>query len=269
MRRALAGGAFAAALAVAFAPWPLRNLARFGALHPEGARWVKSDGTAQQLNHMERWMRSWATGAPGEAYLMLLVSYSLPLDPNRSGVLMPSMYDDAAERARVAALFQEYNSTRLTPALDAEFDRLASDRVRRAPLRYYLGLPLARAFTEWHPMPEYELPVKVPWLGLPRLRAVYGGLEWMLFALALAGGVVLYRRGERVLVGVVGLAIAVRTALPAITHPFPVERYLVEAFPALLLLSGAGADALSGRLLRRIPVGEGPPDEVQAVLPPK
>src|SRR5207244_1853285 len=129
---------------------------------------------------------------------------------------------------------------RLSPAVDAELTRLAAQRRARHPLRHYLGLPLQRVWNEWRPMPEWELPVRVHWLGLPQHRDLYVRLEQLLFALGLLGAALLVRRDGK-LVALVVAAVLTRTLLLAYTHPFPVERYLVEAFPGLMALSGYGA----------------------------
>jgi 4-amino-4-deoxy-L-arabinose transferase-like glycosyltransferase len=244
--RARALGAFALAAALVFSPWPIRNQLRFGAPHPEGTSWLKQDGSPQ-LHQMQRWFATWSTASPGEAYLQLLVANEAPIDPNRPGILRPVMYDDEAEHQRVLALIGEYNRGGLTPEVDRAFGQLADERARRAPLRTFVWLPLRRLWSEWQPMPEYELPVRTALLGLPRLRATYGHLEWLIFAFALAGGVLLWRHGEARLVLVIACAVAVRGLLPAVYHPFPVERYLVEAYPALLVLAGFALGSVGRR----------------------
>ncbi len=249
--RLIAALAFAAAMVLTFSPWPLRNLGEFGAPHATASRWVKQDGTPQKLTQMERWFRSWASGAPGEAYLQYAVANEQPLDIHHAGILLPAMYRDDAERSRIEALFKQYNRTHLTPELDQAFGDLATERARADPLRVYWVLPLLRAFYEWHPMPEYELPVRIGWLGLPRLRTFYGLFEWLLLALAMFGAVWLWQKRQHLLVGLITIAGILRTALPAIFHPFPVERYLVEVFPALMALTGVGAAALWERLAKR------------------
>jgi hypothetical protein len=173
----------------------------------------------------------------------VIVPNRLAIDPKRPGILLPVMYDDEAERTKVLELFAEYNQTRLTPELDAKFGALADERAHRAPLRTYVGLPLARAYAIWRPVPEWEIPVRVGWLGLPRIRPVWQHFEQLLFLLALAGAFFLERR----LMAVLLLAVMVRTLLPAFLHPFPVERYLIEAFPALLVLAASDCETIAIR----------------------
>lgn len=259
--RLLRAGAFGVAALVVFAPWPLRNLHQFGAAHPEGTYWMRQDGTPLPMGMMQ-WMRSYGTGAWGEDYNLMSVANDAPMQIERPGIVLPVMYDDARERAEVVAAFQLYNRERFSPRVDAEFMRLAAERRQRHPFRYWVGLPLRRLVAEWKAMPEWELPMRAPRFGLPAERAHWVTYEQLLFALALLGAALLVRR-DGALVAVVVTAVAARSLLHAIAHPFPVERYLVESFPALLMLSGVGAIAVgraaahaARKLRRRLPAVE-------------
>jgi hypothetical protein len=241
--KARALGGFALAAVLVFAPWPLRNQIQFGEPHPLGTRWVKMDGTPQ-FTEMERWMRTWSSGVPGQSFIHeVIVPNRLAIDPKRPGILLPAMYDDEAERTKVLELFAEYNQTRLTPELDAKFGALADERAHRAPLRTYVGLPLARVLAIWRPVPEWELPVRVGWLGLPSFRPAWQHFEQLIFLLALAGAFLVERRLAAILL----LAVLVRTFLPALLHPYPLERYLVEAFPGLLVLAASACETIARR----------------------
>jgi len=97
-------------------------------------------------------------------------------------------------------------------------------------------------------------------LHLPFWRRAYNIFERVLFALALVGAILLWRR-DRWFVVVLVAAVAARAGLHAIAHPFPVERYMVESFPAMMALSGAGVAlgfaAVRARLQRRrVPAAE-------------
>lgn len=248
-QRALLAGAFVACFAVVFSPWPLRNLARFGAPQPFGTTWMSQDGRVLPTGMM-RWMMTWGHGAPGESYLILLVANSLPLSPDQPGQLMPVMYDSPAERERVAALFHAYNRGKLSPEVDAAFIALANERARRAPLRTFVVLPAKRLISLWRPIPSYELPFRSSLLGLPRLRPSYDALTVGLTALGLLGAAVLAWQALRArsqdpdrgltrprLLALMLVVLASRSAVHCYAHPFPLQRYLAEAFPALLALA--------------------------------
>jgi 4-amino-4-deoxy-L-arabinose transferase-like glycosyltransferase len=249
--RFLRAGAFAVAALVLFAPWPLRNLHHFGSPHFEGTYWMRQDGTPLPMGMM-KWMRSYGTGAWGEDYNLMSVANDMPMQLERPGIILPVMWDDDRERAEVVAAFTRYNQERFSPAVDAEFTRLADARKQRRPFRYWIGLPLLRLAAEWKAMPEWELPMRSPRFDLPAQRSRWVAFEHLLFALALLGAALLVRR-DGALVLVVVTAVAARSFLHAIAHPFPVERYLVESFPALLMLSGIGAVRAVETLRRWIP----------------
>ncbi|HEY2746556.1 MAG TPA: hypothetical protein VGL86_18115 [Polyangia bacterium] len=254
--RALArrGAIFAAVAVVVFAPWPIRNYKEFGALHVEGTAWMRQDGRPLPLGMM-RWMRTWGTGEWGQDFALLKVANNGYLRTAREGILLPAMWDTDAEKALVTQLFERYNHGGLSPALDADFDRLAAERRARRPLHYWIGLPARRFVAEWTPMPEWELPVRSRLLHLPFWRVYYNVFQFALFALALVGGILLWRRDWRFVVIVV-FVVGARAGLHALAHPFPVERYMVESFPAMMALAGAGAVlsfvSLRTRLQRRL-----------------
>lgn len=231
--------AFALAALVVFAPWPLRNLYHFGHPHPVGTTWLRQDGTPMPTG-MLRWMRTWGTGEPGQSFLIFLAANNLPFDPQRPGVLTPRMYDDESERQRIADLFRRQTVEHMSPAVDAAYHAMADERTRRAPLRTLVTLPLRRLYNLWQPMPEADLPMRVPLLQLPQRREQLGALEQRLWLVCLAGGLLLLRRREaRGYVGLVLLAVVTRCLIHIYAHPFPVQRYLAEAVPAMLsLLAG-------------------------------
>ncbi|MGZ3439969.1 MAG: hypothetical protein ACXVDD_10645 [Polyangia bacterium] len=250
---------FAVAAVVVFSPWPIRNLVRFGAPHVEGTAWMRQDGSPLPLGMM-RWMRTWGTGAWGQDFALLKVANDGYLKVDRGGIVLPAMYDNDAERALVVSIFEHYNHGGLTPAVDAEFERLAEARRRQSPLRYYVKLPLLRLAAEWTPVVEWELPMRTRVLHLPESRHAYDVFERVLFALALLGAAMLARRDARLVVIVIAV-VGARAALHAFAHPFPVERYMVESFPAMMALTGCGivlplAWARARWLRRRVPAAE-------------
>lgn len=249
--RILRAGAFAVAALVVFAPWPIRNLIHFGSPHFEGTYWMRQDGTPLPMGMM-KWMRSYGTGAWGEDYDLMVATANAPMQLERPGILLPVMWDDDNERAQVIAVLTRYNRERLSPAVDTELTRLADERKRRRPWRYYVGLPLKRLAAEWRAMPEWELPMRAPRFGLPAHRPRWVTFEHLLFALALLGAALALRRDAALVLIIFG-TVAARSALHAFAHPFPVERYLVESFPALMMLTGIAVGAVVELVRRRIP----------------
>ena len=219
---------------VTYAPWPIRNLVRFGAPHFEGTEWLAEDG--QPLpNGIMKWMRSWASGKPGQCFDLVMVANKLPLDVHR--VLRPDMYDSPAERDAVARLFARYNREHLSAAVDDELVRLASERAARDPLRHYLWLPLGRALALWKPVVSAEIPMYTRLLGLPAHRRWHDDFELLLYACALVGIPFAWRRSRLITLTLLA-ALAFRTGLHAsAAHPCPTQRYLAVAFPSILILA--------------------------------
>ena len=250
-RRALVQvAAVGLAALVVWAPWPARNELVFGAPHAEGTEWLAMDGTPLR-NGVMTWMRSWASGQPGEGYHLMAMSLGAPLDVNRPGIVLPAMYDDGAERAQVVDVLNEYNAHHLSEKADARFIEMGRARARAHPFRHYVVLPCKRLLSLWTPVPVYEMSIRVPWLAMPQAQRVYGAIEAMLFALCLLLLVTCFRDHARLCFAAASV-IAARSLLHAtIAHPCPTERYVVECVPLLLMCGAAGVAALRARARRR------------------
>ena len=238
------------ALAV-FAPWPLRNLARFDQAYPTSWYWRSRWGTPLPMGFI-RWARTFCAGRPGESFVDLSISVGSDLDPHNDAVLLPWMYDSPQEQQRVAALFAQYNRERLSPAVNAAFSALAAERTRRAPLRTFVELPLRRLLALWSPVPEHELPMRVEFLHLPEQRERFALFNDFLFAAALLGAARLLWRGRRaaasdpstlygrrlaiMLVSCMVLRSVLLSSLVAIGLT---QRHLIEVFPMLITLAAA------------------------------
>jgi hypothetical protein len=229
-------GTFGLAAALTFAPWPLRNLRQFGAPHMEGTEWLSQSG-APLPNGVMKWMRSWSGGEPGGSYSLLRIANGASIDPRNPGMLLPRMYDDAAERAQLVAILERYNRQGLSPDVDRDLEALANQRAHAHPLRQNLILPARRFWALWSPLPEYELPVRSRLLHLPAERAHYDDFLLLLIAAALPGAAWMWRR-DRTLALALLLPILFRSILHArFAHPCPTQRYVVELMPSLMILA--------------------------------
>lgn len=159
-------------------------------------------------------------------------------------------FDTPEEKERVAVLLDQYNND-LTISLeeDAAFGQLARERTSRHPLRTYVWLPVARAFTMWF-TPRIELlpfsaqvfPVREAWHEDPIDFSVSVGfflLNVLYVVFALWGSVRLWRESPALgpavtlLLGYILLRTAFLTTLDT-----PEPRYVLECFPAVLALAG-------------------------------
>jgi hypothetical protein len=237
-RRALALSIFFVVGGAVFAPWPIRNLRQFGQPLPFAAYWrTHDDGKPLPMGPI-LWARTWASGAPGESYVDLQLSFENDIRPN---MLLESMWDDESEKQHVLTLFQDYNQARLGPRIDDELRALARERRARAPFRTYVTLPLSRLRYMWSPPPFYEMPMRVPWLWIGESRAYYWGYKLVVGALALLGVVALWRERRRVLLVVLASPIVVRSVILSYTVAIgATERHLVEIEPLLVLLAAFG-----------------------------
>jgi len=150
-------------------------------------------------------------------------------------------YDDPQQMQRTQQLISQYNQDLiLTPEMDQQFAQLAAERVRSHPLRYYVGLPLARIADMWLRPRTEMLDLELDWWNwqdVPQEALVSVGMALLSFLYIVAA----LMSSRRKLNGsaILWLFILCRTALLA-TLPNPEPRYTLECFPALLMLAGAG-----------------------------
>ncbi len=141
--------------------------------------------------------------------------------------------------ARPRRLLQDYNATTtLTPELDARFARLAQERIRAHPFRYYVTLPLLRLADMWLRPRVETLNVHLRWwqyapascgnLGRSLLRRAEPGLSggWLFWGSSAGRG----------MAGAMVALIALRSLLLA-TLEAPEARYTLECFPLLFVLA--------------------------------
>jgi 4-amino-4-deoxy-L-arabinose transferase-like glycosyltransferase len=159
-------------------------------------------------------------------------------------------FDTPEEKDRVAALLEQYNNDlTINQDEDDAFGQLARERTARHPLRTYLWLPVARAFTIWF-TPRIELlpfsgkvfPVREAWREDPIDLSVtlsYFFLCVFYVAFAIWGALRLWREKSTL-----GLAAALlfgylllRTAFLT-TLETPEPRYVLVCFPAVFALAG-------------------------------
>ena len=235
----LAGCWMCVGLLFALLPWAARNARTLGRIEFLGPRYAQSYGDFIPRGFFA-WTQTWMTRF-GDAYM---VNWKLGKKPLRVDALPAAAFDSDAERARVAAMLEEYDANlRITPALDHRFANLARERTARRPWRTYVSIPAERILAMWF-TPRVELlpysgeiwPLSEKWrenradvgvtLGLGILGIVYAGL-------ALFG---LFRwRGGTAATFLI-LFVAIRTV--ALTQLQTVEpRYVIECFPVVLAFS--------------------------------
>jgi hypothetical protein len=236
-RRLQLAAAYATVALVVFAPWPIRNLVRFGRPYVAATQWRMATGKPL-LDGPVQWARTWADSAIGDSYWELYFVYGAPIQIERPGIIQPKLYDSDAERERLIGIYRDFNRYGLDDKVDGEFRALAADRARAHPLRTFVKLPLLRVAHLFWPEPAYEMPMQVPWLGLPPLRFLFGIVDGVVCLLALAAFFVARRSPLRPVLLLLAVQVVARFAVFAFAIPqATTQRYLVEAFPALLVLA--------------------------------
>ncbi len=241
------GALLAAGFVMPLLPWAARNWYSLHRVQFLAPRYVQL-ATDFVPRGFYAWTKTWLVRFRD----VYLVPWKLDDEPIRVDDLPASAFDSAEERARVAALLEQYNATlNLSPELDRQFGELARQRARRHPLRTYLWIPLDRVATLWF-TPRIELlpysghlwPLAQHWEDDPvdfSVTVLFGLLNYVYVALGLTGVWLAVRRRDHEeqawwALALVVAFLLVRTAFfTRIETPEP--RYVLECVPALLALS--------------------------------
>lgn len=216
-----------------FIPWTLRNWNTFHVFEPLAPRYAVDPGqsTYPGFNH---WTRAICVDFACTAD----VYWNGGTDPIDPATLPARAFPSPAVRAETLNLLADYNRAKLlTPAIDARFGELAR-RIRRAhPLRYYIGLPLARLADMWLRPRTEMLPTALRWWQYSRhpsqtlFAAAYAFLNLAFLLAALRG---IFKRPPfwAAMLAFVFLRCVLLATLEA-----PEPRYTLECFPMIIVLT--------------------------------
>jgi len=188
------------------------------------------------------WEKTWLFRV-GDAYR---VSWKLNDEAIELQGIPARAFDNEEEKSRVGEILEQYNNDlTITPEEDAAFGQLARERTARHPIRTYLILPVARAFTLWF-TPRIELlpvsgevfPLRQCWHDDKVDQSVTAGLfliNIFYVALGVCGAWRLWKWNQRVHPALLVFVIFVllRTAFLT-TLETPEPRYVLECYPVLL-----------------------------------
>jgi hypothetical protein len=231
-----------------FGVWTWRNWKVFHVFEPLAPR-LATDPGEDPHRGWERWVKTWCL----DFVSTYEIYWNVPNGPLNVEKLPARAFDSPAERAETEALAADYNRVLgLTPEIDARFARLAAERVRAHPLRFYVLLPLGRLTDMWVRPRVENLPIDLDWwvYGHHRVETrfswAYAGLNALYLLLGIAGLCMRPRFWGCLLAYVV-----LRSAL-LLTVEAPEARYTLECFPILFVLGGIGLYGILGRVSRSL-----------------
>ncbi len=231
--------------ALPLAPWAVRNAVTLHEVQFLAPKNLNMSGEFVPRGFMA-WEKTWLFRMKD----CFLVPWKLDGEVINLEDIPARAFDTQDEKDRVAALLEQYNNdVTISPEEDAAFGQLARERTARHPLRTYVWLPVARAFTIWF-TPRIELlpfsgqvfPVRESWREDPidlTVTLSYFVLNALYVALALWGGWRVWRENSALglAVGLLLGYVLLRTAFLT-TLETPEPRYVLVCFPAILALAG-------------------------------
>ena len=231
---------FCLGVGLALTPWVVRNYVSLSKFQPLASEYGHSRDAYFPTGYLW-WVRTWIKDETNFNYAFNPAWFpeSTFFDPER---LPPGTYDSEEERMRLVGLITGFNEARLiTPDIDQEFRNLAYERIKRAPLRFFVLLPLYRAASMW--LTGFSTSHARPYMLILRVLSVLplhlGGLL----------GIVLLWRWHP-LAMLIALIVIVRSAFMAY-HYAPETRYMAEIYPLMIAACGVSASAAWSYIFNR------------------
>ena len=236
---------FAAAIALLsilpFIPWTIRNWHTFHVFQPLAPR-SASDPGEDTFPGFDRWAKT--------VCVDLTCTWEIYWNANSDVIdinhLPSRAFESPSQYQQTTQLLDDYNQiTTITPSVDARFAALATERIHDHPIRYYVGLPLARLADMWLRPRTELLWIELRWwqYDIHPAETIFAWSYAALNLLYLIAAFFGLRKWPR-LSGAMLAFVLMRCALLA-TISAPEPRYTLECFPMIVALA---AIAVSGEV---------------------
>ena len=230
-------------------PWALRNQRTLHRFQPLAPRYANQEDEFVPAG-FNRWVKTWMAdyASVEEIY------WPVPGDAIDADKLPDRAFDSPAQREQTGQLLADYNQVlHITPELDIRFAALAEQRIRHAPLRYYVWLPLVRITDMWLRPRTETLPSDTRWWEFdddPKWSALAVTLGVINILYIGAGLLGLLRARWSVALGLILTFLLLRSLfLGTLENPEP--RYTLEAYFVVIILGSflfKGRSTSGGRL---------------------
>jgi hypothetical protein len=216
-------------------PWAWRNLHTLHRWQPLAPRYANGQDEFVPSG-FNRWAKTWIA----DYVSVEEIYWPVPGNTIDADKLPARAFDSEAQCQQTVQLLTDYNEQlRVTPELDARFATLAEERIRHAPLRYYIWLPLRRIADMWLRPRTETLPSDSRWWEFnddPKwstLAVTLGIIGVAYVGMAAAG---LIRSGTIPLLGLLLTFVILRSIfLGTLENPEP--RYTLECYPVIVVLA--------------------------------
>jgi len=220
-------------------PWAVRNWRTFHVIQPLAPRSATDPGESIPRG-FQRWYRTWAIDFASTE----LVYWNYDSTDLRISDLPTRAFNSEEQYTTTAALLSDYNQKdNATPALDQRFEALAEQRIQFTPIRYYIGLPVARLVNMLFRPRTEMMQIGLDWWNWHEYRSqtllAYGmaAVNLGYFVLGAVGLCLWWRTGwdmHEALAGAMLAFVVLRCAL-LLTLDNSEPRYTLEFFPLLIV----------------------------------
>ena len=216
-------------------PWTIRNLITMHRFEPLTPRYANGPEDFVPMG-FNRWTKTWIV----DYVSVEEVYWQEPGEEIDASKLPSRAFDSEGQKQRTLEVLDAYNENKeIGPELDAQFEALAQERIRAAPLRYYLWLPELRIADMWLRPRTELLPPDPRWWEFnddPQWSVLAVGFGVINLIYVMMALVTVLRRRSVPWLGLLVLFVVLRSIfLGTLENPEP--RYTLECYAAVIVLA--------------------------------